>query len=126
MTGTSSVLSDDDLHFTAACFFFRDNDLSVNPLLQLCDMGDDSHQPVILRQIKQCSDRLPERFFIERAKPFIHKHGIQPDPARGRLDLIRKAQRKGKGRLEGFSSGERFDTSLRPIVMVKNANGVCC
>lgn len=80
-------------------------DLLSDPFLQLCHMGNDPYQTLSSGQSAQGPDRLLQRFLIKRAKALIHKHGIQTDSPRIRLDLIREPKSQGKRRLEGFSSG---------------------
>ena len=83
-------------------------------------MGNDSHQAIALRQIEEGPDGLTKGLFIEGAESLVHKHGIEFDPACGRLNLIRKPQGQGERCLEGFTAGERFDTSFRAVVVIEN------
>ena len=67
---------------------FGHNDLTVDPLLQFRNMRNDSDEPIALRQTDQRIQRLLQRFLIERAEALIHKHRIQTDASRGRLNFI--------------------------------------
>ena len=95
----------DNLHRAAAGSLLDQNFL-LNPLFELCHMGDDAHQAVPPGQARQGGDGLFQRFGIQGAEPFVHKHGVDLYPARVALDHVRKAQGQGKGRLEGLPSGE--------------------
>ena len=81
-------------------------------------MRNDTDKFFSVRKISQCLYRLVQRILIKRTESFVHKHGIQLDPACHRLDLIRKSQRQGKRGLERFAAGERLYTPLTSIIVI--------
>ena len=56
---------DHNFRRTSAGFILGDDDLPVDPLAQLGDVGNDADQPVALRNPSQRVDRQPQGFFVE-------------------------------------------------------------
>ena len=81
-------------------------------------MRNDTDKFFSVRKISQCLYRLVQRILVKRTESFVHKHGIQLDPACHRLDLIRKSQRQGKRGLERFAAGERLYTPLTSVIVI--------
>ena len=115
--GISSFCLDHQRGAAAAGLVFFDHDLPVDAFLQLRHMGDDTHQPVALRQSRKGIVSLAQGLRIQRAKTFIHEQCIQPD-AGGHLHLVGKTQRQRQGCQEGLAAGKGIDTSLGGIDVV--------
>ena len=93
------------MNYTAAALLSFYHNLFLNAFFQFSHMRDNSHQTISPGQIAQHSDSLIQRFFVQRAKSLIHKHGVQTDAAGGLLNLIRQPQRQRQRRLERLTAG---------------------
>ena len=69
--------------FAASALSFCDNNLTVNPFFQFRDMRYNAYESVAFGKLCKCFYRLLQRFFIKRAEPLVHKHGIQPNGGSG-------------------------------------------
>src|SRR5699024_8656238 len=76
-----------DFDAAGTVFLLGDLNLASDALLELGNMGDDADQTGALCQTRQRLNGLAQGFFVQRAKALVHKHGIQLDTSRGRLNL---------------------------------------
>ena len=82
------------LHAAAAAAVFRDDDLPVDALLELRDMGDDAHEPAAARHAHKRGQRLLQRLTVERAETLVDEHCLKLYAAGARLHLVRQAERQ--------------------------------
>src|SRR6056297_2498612 len=53
--------------------------IGINPLFQLCNMGDNSHQPSTRLQFHQRFNRVVQRLRVKASKSLVDEKGFQTD-----------------------------------------------
>jgi len=114
------IVSDNNFRAAAACAVFFYYNLSVDSVLQFRHVRNDAHQPVAFAEAGQCAHGLIQGFLIQRAKAFVHKHGIQAHAAGGGLNFVRKPQCQRQRGEEGFAAGQGFYAARRTVVVIDN------
>ena len=84
----SSLFSGDHLDLAAAGTFLRDDELFIDLLLQLSDMGDDADEAMPLGELRERLDRRMQRILVEGTEALIDEHGVEADAADARADLV--------------------------------------
>ena len=80
----------------------------LNPLFELCHMGDDAHQAVPRPSSPGRTEMACSSDSESRGRPFVPPNMASIwHPARVALDHVRRPKARGKGRLEDSPPGER-------------------
>ena len=77
-----------------------------NKLFDLIDMGNEADRAVLAHEVLERLESEIERIAAQATEPFIDKHGVELNPAGGRLDDIGEAERKRQSRHEPFTARE--------------------
>ena len=105
----------DDFHPASAGAVFFHDDLPFNTFFQFRHMRDYPYQTISRRKISQRPERLLKRFLVQRAEPFIHKHGVQLYAPGAGLDLIGQSQRQRQRRLKDSPPERVFTLRSEPL-----------
>ena len=84
----SYLFSGDYLDLAAAGTVLRDDELLIDLLLQLSDMGDDPDEAMTLGKLRERLDRRMQRILVEGTEALIDEHGVEADAADARADLV--------------------------------------
>ena len=104
----SYLFSGDYLDLAAAGAVLRDDELLIDLLLQLSDMGDDPDEAMPLGELRECLDRRMQRILVEGAEALIDEHGVEADAADARADLVAESEGEAEGSLEGLAARKRL------------------
>ena len=104
----------------AAAAAFGHDDLTVNALPELRDMGDHAYEPIALCERAQGAHGLTERILIERAEALVNKHAVELYAARRCLQLLRESERERQRRKKALAAGERAYAPLCAVVGVNH------
>ena len=81
-------------------------------------MGNDAHQTVSLRQGKERFHHFSQRVLVERPEALVDEQRVEPDAARGSLDLVGEAQRQRERGHEALPARERVGVSHGVVVVI--------
>ena len=89
----------------AAAAILADDDLAVDSLFELRDMGYDSYQAIAIGESGECLHGKIQRVLAERTKSFVHEQGIQTDASGGCLDFIGESEGEGERSKKSLAAG---------------------